>query len=371
MKKIMLLVLSLGMHMITNGQATLMEGPNELQPANLILSYVVNFGQPDMVKDTDSICNNGCFDSFHFLNNHFPAYIIENAGNGTIPVYKINENSPYYPYNILDDRIKVSPFMAKRMLGEVRDTYRTVTDEKLIVDIDIDPAEINGLEFIEDWNFDRSKYEFSKKVIGVCPIRMRQERYSQKLSRYKTFYFLDTVPSGRNKSESVGKLFAMVQYEFSIDPDYCKEMGFEYSDVCMAYPYGLQVWNRSNALAFLGSICDDVLEGRKFAIDYASHRKLAIDELKSNLGIKTEKVSVMLETGVEETTVLEKGINPDHFKSLIFCEEWYINEFSGQITKKVVGIAPVLFSESDTPGRYRYKKTVPFLLPLNEDVGNK
>ena len=243
---------------------------------------------------------------------------------------------------------------------------------------DIKMDEISSVNFIEDWTLSTDPLAFTKNVYAIEPVR----RYPNPFSDYddfrysKTFRFYNKLESPKEISKL--KLAATLKYEhfFNLDIGYRTNRFIESVENCinqLSRDYDAnQLHGNNNAPFFNGfnqnilvkTILNSVFEGKVKAYDYKSSKLLTPQEAKGKVLVKESVLVVNSETMLEEERTVVNDIT-SQILSVIFIEEWYFDEESLHLEKRVVGIAPVRYFEVFDSEQSILNREILFKISLN------
>jgi len=115
---------------------------------------------------------------------------------------------------------------------------------------------------------------------------------------------------------------------------------------------------------------NSVLSGNKVAYSFQNiEEKLSLDEVKQNIGYEVDTLISLNDITNEYDTVIVNN-TPDIQKvvGIVFIEDWYYDENTLQIKKKVIGIAPLWYSVvMSTSGNYFENKLIPYVIKFDEE----
>jgi hypothetical protein len=361
MKQLIWIFLFLSFQFFSFGQRSLFKGSNAIYPGNLIVNYVVCFQQPESDEIQDTIAKEDHFSSFQLQLSDLKYILTDSLLFGKTPVYKMDKEDAFFPYSILDNKIRLEKSEVGPLLNE-KSIIESEDGKVSLIRKVISPEELQGFEFIEEWGWNPLEFSFTKKVIGYNPVLVFYNS-NDKLRKKRTFYIIDTCFLCRRKnSMNVPILAAKVKYEYYIDKEYCDKANFQYADVSMPFVYNSCVWNKATETALIYSLCKPVFDNRIEVFDYNTNEKLTNKQAKERLGVRMDTVQVMdYEDNVMKTVFVQREFEPEKVKSVIFIEDWYLDKTTLMISKKVIGIAPVLFSDPETDSG-KVKKTIPFVV---------
>ncbi|MGE0076382.1 MAG: hypothetical protein AB7S48_00830 [Bacteroidales bacterium] len=305
----------------------------------------------------------------------------EKAMNGTINVNNANDYSEFYPYSVLEQSRTLEVNEILKNLGQdtfkVIDSYNPEVEQTIVKAITLD--DITSVNFIEDWVFSLNPLRFTKNVYAIEPVRCTINEMEDDPGNYRyrkafRFYNLQNV----NSDKSTLKLIAKVQYEnfFNLNGAYFNnnykqlvEMCFAQSDKNFENNWSTNSMNEPffnpfNQKIFIQTLLNQVFEGKAKATNYNTSQVLTPSEARGKV---FEEVTVMvtnLNTWQDEARTVENDYTSE-IKSVIFIEEWYYNETTMQLTKKVTGIAPVRYFYTSSNDSDILRRQILFTVQLN------
>ncbi len=231
-----------------------------------------------------------------------------------------------------------------------------------------DAVEFGAIVFYDKWFFDAQMFRFYKDVSAYSIVRMYArdfdagpEYYYKKIG-FLTFNEIKKKREEKRLKKNI-KSIGRVEYEF---PIVNQDMIFFQNESEM-YTENINspCWTSYSRMQLRNMLIDRALKGKSDAFDFYTGQKLNRSQIEIRLGQrKRDIVIVDVENGNEKTIEINDEINPDEIKSVIFIEDWYFDEKSLRIVKKVIGIAPVLYvNKSEQEGEFT--KTIPYVLYFN------
>ncbi len=308
---------------------------NDLLPNDLLIETLCPLDSN--LSNDSKIWNNKFFSIIDFANGELPHLITDIALNSKNQKYVI-EPSNYYPYdftsytNLTEEEVKNS-------FGESKQTIYS-DGKKIDAVTPLNPSEIKAIQFIEEWNLNTQSNSFDKTIKAIIPIRSLIN-YSGSIQ--KQTCIIEQTPDKDLKNE---RLIAKVKYEVLLfDKNEFKGDEDEYYLFKKEIPTAplLSNYARYKLIDFIET---SAIQNTMNAYDFGNNQNIEdIETIKQMLGYKNTVLNVM-DTSTGE--IVEKIIEDRtaSIKSIIFCEEWYINKEKSSIHKKVVGIAPVLWKEN-------------------------
>lgn len=315
--------------------------------------------------------NNQSINYIQFVNNfRFAALLVKKMMQSETNIYQ--NYSPYRDvyFEKYDQIFKKKPLLElKKNLGESIDTVIGVDDngelQKRVIFSGVDTAELKALLFFDEWYFDEQNFKFSKEVMAYCPIRkyIVEDFELENEWRFRLIGYFVTPELKKRQLKKIKKhmkLFAHVKYEFSVENKLL--FGYQDDDIALyTEDWNSPNWNSYARQKFRNLLINRVLSQKSKAYDYYTGNLLSLEHLKANLGHeKFEVVTIDPETGDEKIIEYETEIVNEFIKSVIFIEDWYIDPQTMLIDKRVMGIAPVRFTEEIETGNI--EKKVAFVL---------
>lgn len=255
----------------------------------------------------------------------------------------------YYPYDIEAGKVLTGEDL-KYAFGKRIDTLYSMDGEIIIVENTIDTSEIKAVQFIEEWRLDTLQQTLSKTVKGFIPIRKHLDDTGERNVYRQTCIVIQGTPG---KAAKKRELVARVKYEVLLFDLYDKELTtFLEQGTDATYSLQAQFQHEITYSPFLSSysrymlvdfIRKSALEKKLPAYDFYSNEKInTTEDLHAGVGEHLMTVPIM-DFDLGEYRDVEIWEYSSNIKSVIFCEEWYINPKTGYFSKEVVGIGPVLW----------------------------
>ena len=309
---------------------------NEILPNTLLLETLcpldTNFSK------NCSLWNDQYFSIIDHTNGEINNILLDIALNKKNIKYSPEQITNYYPYDI-KSYSKLNEDEVRHSFGE---SIEYSGDGPMIAGVitEINPSEIKAVQFIEEWNLDTQLNGFDKTIKAIIPIRSLMN-YSGSIQ--KQTCIVEQTP---DKDFKLEKLIAQVKYEVLLfDNNEFKGDEEAYYLFKKELPNAplLSSYSRYKLVDFIeSSALQKTITAYHFDSNKAIKDKKTIEQM---LGYENTVLNVMdSSTGKTVEKTIEKRIAS--IKSIIFCEEWYINKEKSSIHKKVVGIAPVLWYEN-------------------------
>ncbi len=355
---------------------------NLLLPEKLIISEQVGFDSL-YLDSKDSIHRN--FPSMPIFD--FKAYIdikkviVDKVLAGDIKVFDPSQANEYFPYSALNQNEPLVLTEIQRNLGQRTDTVTKFnednTTELLVTTHVIEPKELSSINFIEGWSLTTNPLNFHKDVYAYEPVR----RYLDDFSDFEKFRYMKVFRLYNNPNYKIDKsklkLAAQVKYEhlFNFDGAYrndifsdlvAKRLSQNDLDFQVSQIYSNTIspfFNGFNQLIFIKILLDNVYAGNATACDYYTSAKLTPQEAKGRVIIPKILIVTNPLSGENEERAIEVDLTSEII-SVVFTEEWYFDEDTLQLEKKVVGIAPVRYFYDWANGQEVLKRQVLFTINL-------
>jgi hypothetical protein len=295
-------------------------------------------------------------------NFDFNELLIAKLTKGNIKVY--NEYSFYNP-GIPDaskkyiEFVQATPMEIKSNLGYSVDTiqiYDEMTDETRMVEAitDIDKNSLKGFVFYDEWCLDDTNFKFTKNVKAWSPVRVYQreddwgDQY-EPLYKQVGFIIMDEFQNEKEKQtvEKRMKLFCKTEYEYLLEND---EMLMYKNELADAYADRIEntnspFWNSYARAKFKNSIFNQALSGKSNAYDFESGNILTQEEIRKRAGEQLDTIQIEdpenPENWIDYVIKTEISAMMNQIKSVIFIEDWYIDEKTLRIKKIVKGVVPI------------------------------
>ena len=336
------------------------ENPNALLATEVIATYVVNLEKEDdnalpFLQDFDS--------------NKFIARLINKVLSGDIKAYSYLSD-----IQLTIDELNIC--CGKSIDTIIAEDINTGEFVENIVKNEFNQNEVKELVFKEEWYFDDKNFSMEKIVLSLGLVRYYyRDDDVNKENLIKTVLFTihnDDIQNIRPDKMSEGGQEDNNHYDFTTEVKNLTVLttkaeyiiNLEKDESTLPFLEGL------DTKKFINIILNKVLSGEVKAYNYFSDKlkQLSVEEIKEKFGAINDTIMVEdFETDEMLIEIIEPEICPEEIQSLVFIEEWYLDEENYMLYKKVVGIAPVreYFREDDI--NYEEKlKTVPFVVYFNE-----
>ncbi len=355
-----------------------------LLSANYIFAQNQNKTKNSLIPDKFTIINDvNLKDSMNpeFMQN-YPNINLTDIVLGKV----FNSEVAAFDYSFYDDKIydTLSLSQVNEKLGggmeevNIEDAETGELVEKKFVR-NYDPSEIVKYRFLEEWALDGKNFKFSKNIIAYSPIRKfyRPEDYERTEPKYQIGFTIFNDKRGQLKPAKADKwtLVATSIYEVPLVEDPINKYP-EFRDTLLKLqnedyrsvenensPFLNAVTQRNVAQLFYKKAMDE--NTIVFDMDGFYKKK---EDINSAFGVRVEDIVVYdIETGDEAVKKVIDEFQPDQIRSLLFYEDWYINEATLQFDKRITAIAPIRYyikddSEDGTP-----RKQIPCVLYTNNE----
>ncbi|NVO10038.1 MAG: hypothetical protein HXX16_08775 [Bacteroidales bacterium] len=354
---------------------------NLLLPEKLIISEQVGFDSLYLASK-DSVHRN--FPSMPIFD--FKTYIdikkvIVDKVLAGFKVFDPSQANEDFPYSALDQNEPLALTEIQRNLGQRADTVRKINDdgtiEVMVAYRQIEPKELSSFNFIEGWSLTANPLNFHKEVFAYEPVRRYLDDFSDfDKFRYRKAFRLYNNPNYKIDKSKL-KLAAQVKYEhlFNFDGVYrneifsdlvAKRLSQNDLDFQISQIYSNTIspfFNGFNQLIFIKTLLDNVYSGNAIAYDYYTSAKLTPQEAKGRVIIPKTLIITNPLSGENEERTIEADLTSEII-SVVFTEEWYFDEETLQLEKKVVGIAPVRYFYDWANGQEVIKRQILFTINL-------
>jgi hypothetical protein len=298
-----------------------------------------------------------------------------------LKVFDPSQANEDFPYSALDQGELLTLAQIQRSLGQSADTVRKINDdgtiEVMVAYREIKPKELSSFNFVEGWSLTANPLSFHKDVFAYEPVRRYLDDFSDfDKFRYRKVFRLYNNPNYKIDKSKL-KLAAQVKYEhlFNFDGAYrndifsdlvAKRLSQNDLDFQISQIYSNTIspfFNGFNQLIFIKTLLDNVYSGNAIAYDYYTTDKLTPQEAKGRVIIPKTLIITNPLSGENEERTIEADLTSEII-SVVFTEEWYFDEETLQLEKKVVGIAPVRYFYDWANGEDVIKRQVLFTINL-------
>ena len=321
----------------------------------LLSSYSQNALMPDQLLMTHQAYIKGnfatCKDTIALKN--YISLVINKTLNGEFEGIDYLPSS-LYPYNYLTPN--KSP-LSKEQILENLDMF----DEKAPLPM----QEIKSLNIVESWDLNEKNFTMHKDVKAIMPIRhyyqMDEYGYTYEDEVMKIVFTL-TYPKKKAASGNK-KLITEIAYPFNLYNRFVWPLDKKYHEgerMNMTEKEGCPFWNSYSREKFVKVIFDQVMSQKSKAYDYETGAVLDTTDIVERMGATYEMETM---EGIKMT--IHDLLPLYEIHAVLFIEEWYYDENTLELSKKVIGVAPVrryFMDESDEP----YGLDVVFVTYFNE-----
>ncbi|MCD6366197.1 MAG: hypothetical protein J7L46_01515 [Bacteroidales bacterium] len=120
---------------------------------------------------------------------------------------------------------------------------------------------------------------------------------------------------------------------------------------------------------FISQIVDSVLAGKVKAYDIFDNTVMTKEQIKIQLGIRTDTVWVEnLESGEMQQKIVVSDFNPDDVRELYVYERWFYSPEKVCFKTEIIGFAPVRFTIKDDQPDGEVTKIVLFTIFPNQEM---
>lgn len=259
-------------------------------------------------------------------------------------VFDINKQPSTYPYN-LNALKRTSRNEIRESFGEATENVKGQNGKSYLLKYPLDTNLIRAVVFIEDWELDTVAMKFTKTIQGIVPVRIIKDPNHISPRLRKTCLLINEPGNA-----APGVLLARVKCEVLLfDPVFAKSMnsdrGAYNNDELLnnheiAYSPLFSSYSRNVLNRF---VQNSATSGKMKCYDFFSNMPVTDKkEIRRLLGYIEKEVNVFdAVKGTQATMIVEEQMGT--IKSLVFCEEWYYHPAGKCFSKKVVGIAPVVW----------------------------
>jgi hypothetical protein len=319
------------------------EEVNALYPSELLIESFCPVDTGFTAQFEDKLWGNIYFSLEDHTAGKLPYIFTEMATNPDFKTYNIESITDFYPYDIETYEKSDEGSLFKAFGGDTVIVLGDGEEEVKMVSM-IDTLEMMAVSFVEEWQLDTVKPAFSKKVKAIIPIRCYNDAATERDILRRTCIISQNKQA--KKSDDL-MLIARVKYEALLFPQGEESHGFLASEELFGREiYGspfFSSYSRNMLVRFLES---SALRKRVKCYDFSTgNAVIDTDAIMHGFGYSNNVITIELGGGeVRDTTILEKTRN---INSVIFFEEWYVDRKTGQLTKNVTAIAPVLWDSGD------------------------
>ncbi|MBN2668823.1 MAG: hypothetical protein JXR60_06300 [Bacteroidales bacterium] len=181
---------------------------------------------------------------------------------------------------------------------------------------------IKSFYFIEDWFYNQSENKFTKEIISWSPVQLFYKESDNQEENKIAKRLLFDVRTGFTSLPGK-KIASDVMYGVTFSDELMNYKGFNYADA-------------------IKTILEPALSGKSFALDFSTSDTIPAKDVKFHLGFTVDSIEVINPTTEDyEFQIIERPFFYEDIKTLIFVEDWYLDESSMAIRKEVKYIAPV------------------------------
>lgn len=335
MKKALLVCVVLSLAEMVYSQ----EKVNALYPSELLVESFCPVDTGFVARFEDKFWGGMYFSLSDYTAGKLPYIFTEMATKPCFETYSTESITDFYPYDIESYGKSDMASLFKAFGGDTLIVFGDGEEEVKMVRM-IDTLEMMAVSFVEEWLLDTVKPAFSKKVKAIVPIRCYNDANIDRVILRRTCI----IPQNRQAEKNDDlMLIAKVKYEFSLFPQGDETHGFLASEELFGRelfgsPF-FSSFSRNMLIRFLES---SALRKRVKCFDFSTGNAITDkDTIMRGFGYSSN--IIVIETGggeVREATIIEKT---GQINSVIFFEDWYLDMKTGQFSKNVTAIAPVLW----------------------------
>lgn len=313
---------------------------NVLMPDNQIVRYFSKI-------TNDSIYNNS-LKLYQMDNIDFTKVVFDKVLAGKVKVYENTEANVYnidtapIPMEINDLESKLG--MHIQTINYTDDKGNEVTQK---IKLDLVPEEITEVGFIEEWQLNADGFLFTKNVLAYNFVREYLKEESNEKRKLLTFTI---IPNLDTIDRPEWQLVCSKAYEVKIEAVTLNEI-IEYGKVKQEFwntgnsifNYRNPFWNSHTYTTLVDALFNNVEEGKVNTFDFNTKETISYSEIEDRMGATEMTITYQNEEGDEVTQTIKPDLIAKEIKSLIFIEDWYIEENSLALRKEIKGIAPVRY----------------------------
>jgi len=289
---------------------------------------------PDMNQEwVESLTNSGIISK-----------IREGAKSGKT-VYDYNSNEKLSMIEVIGSILYiVDTVVIEQMNGDI---------ETKIIKTEYPEDQFKALFFEENWSVDEDMTSFNKDLVKYTLIRevIDPQAKLEGLTTKDTMRYITISIVNNHDDENFKPLAQNIKSEFYFKQD---------------IPSFVKGFNEENLTK---ALLNSVLSGKKKAYSFDDlNTVLTVDEIKQSIGATTDTMIVENEDASMDTVIVQNEADPESIIGLIFIEDWFYNENTMVIEKKVTAMAPIWFNVIITSDGQSYEtKQIPFLIKFDEE----
>lgn len=319
------------------------EKVNALYPSELLIESFCPVDTGFISQFEDKLWGSMYFSLTDYTAGKLPYIFIEMASNPNFKAYSTEAITDFYPYDIETYMKSDEGSLFNAFGGDTLIVLGDGEEEVKVVKL-IDTLEMMAVSFIEEWQLDTVIPVFNKKVIAIVPIRCYNDAATERDILRRTC--LITQDKQAKKNDDL-MLIARVKYEAPLFQQWEAANGFMASEELfnrelLGSPF-FSSYSRNMLVRFLES---SALRKRVKCYDFSTGNAVTDkDSIMKGFGYSSKVITIESGGGeVREATIIEKT---GYINSVIFFEEWYVDRKTGQFSKEVTAIAPVLWDSGE------------------------
>lgn len=378
--RVILCIAFLGISLNLYSQVSGFKKDNVLLPDKLIISE--HIGNDSLyLFPLDSFQTGKITKPFFDIDKKFDflRILARKAMKSSINAYDVNQYDEYYPYSALESSKLLTENEVLKLLGQ--DTLIVLNDdwsgeERKVVEV-ITLEDLTSVNFIEDWSLSANPLKFTKNVCVIEPVRRTDASDDNGEFRYRKVFRYYNKPNEKGSNAKL-KLAANVKYEYFFNLEGTFQDNYFQKMVEMCFQQNEKniennlitnsainpFFNQFNQRIFINTLLSNVFSGKVKAKDFYSGKILTPDEARELVFEKVTVKVVNTDTWQDEDRIVEND-NSYQIVSVIFIEEWYLDEESLRFEKKVIGIAPVRYYYDFVNEKSVLKRKVVFTINLD------
>jgi hypothetical protein len=335
MKKALLfyVIISISTHVYSQ------ENVNALYPSELLIESFSPVDTGFAAQFQNKLWGSMYFSLTDYTAGKLPYIFTELANNPNLEVYSTESITDFYPYDIESYRKSDMASLFKAFGGDTLIVLGDGEDEVKMIRI-IDTLEMMAVNFIEEWQLDTVTPSFNKKVKAIVPIRCYIDEATERDILRRTCIITQSKHA-KKKDDLI--LIARVKYEAPLFPQGDETHGFlDSGELFSRELYGSPFFSSYSRNMLIRFLERSALKNKVKCYDFTTgNAVIDTNKIMKGFGYSQYVTSIDLGGGeVSETKIIERT---GQINSVIFFEEWFLDRETGQFSKNVTAIAPVLW----------------------------
>jgi len=284
-----------------------------------------------------------------YTNGRLPYIFTEMASDNRFNGYSTELMTDFYPYDYKKYAVLNESGLFKAFGGDTLIATTSEGEEAKLIKL-VDTLEIMAVNFIEEWQLDTANASFNKSVKAIVPVLCYTHPAFEGIYYRRSCIIARKDPSEKSLNP---ELVARVKYEaplFHQDEEttgYLPSEELFYREL-LCSPF-LSSYSRIMLVRFLE---DSALDNKLKCFSFNTGKIITdSDTIMYGLGYARFHTQIDLGTGeYRDTAYIDREY---YVNSIVFYEDWFIDRKTAQFSKKVTGIAPVLWDLMDNKKRVK------------------